>query len=172
MCDPFVGQIVLFAGNYAPRDWAFCDGQLLPISRYPHLFAILGTTYGGDGRTTFALPDLRGRVPLHPGSGVGLTERRAGERGGQESVALAVEELPSHAHAAVGSEIEGDAPTPAEAVWARSNHGDMQYSFSPGIKLHPEAIQPAGEGRSHDNMAPFLGINFIIALQGVFPVRS
>jgi microcystin-dependent protein len=172
MCDPFIGQIVLFAGNFAPRGWAFCDGQLLDISTHQSLFAIVGTTYGGDGRTTFALPDLRGRVPLHPGAGPGLTKRRAGEYGGQESVTLTVDELPSHGHTAVGSHQEGDVPGPAEAVWARSNHGDRQYSFAPEVRLHPEAIQPEGGGQAHDNMPPYLGIRFIIALEGIFPSRA
>ena len=172
MCDPFIGQIVLFAGTYAPRGWAFCDGQLLDISQHPELFAIMGTTYGGDGRTSFALPDLRGRVPLHPGIGPGLTERKAGGRGGEEAVALTIDELASHGHEAVGSDQEGDAPSPAETVWSRSNQGDMQYSFAPEVTLHPEAIQPAGGGQAHDNMPPFLGVHYIIALQGVFPARS
>jgi microcystin-dependent protein len=174
MCEPFIGQIAMFAGNFAPRGWAFCDGQLLRIAEHTALFALIGTTYGGDGRTTFALPDLRGRVPIHPGDGPDLTSRRSGERGGQEHITLTAAEMPSHSHIATAAARQGDTPKPSHAVWAGSPLEDEQYAHepTPGTQLHPEAIQPSGGGHAHDNMQPYLCVNFIIALQGFFPSRE
>ncbi|MBW2468192.1 MAG: phage tail protein [Deltaproteobacteria bacterium] len=170
--DPFIGEIRLFAGNFAPRGWALCDGQLLPIPQYTALFAILGTTYGGDGRTTFALPDLRGRAPIHAGQGPGLLNRRLGQRGGREDVALAVEELPPHSHQAVGSTNPTSATTPAGKVWGSTGRTRLYAAPGAPANLSPAAIANTGAGMSHENMPPYLVINYIIALQGLFPPRN
>ncbi len=143
-----IGEIRLFAGNFAPRTWAFCNGQLLPIAQYQALFSILGTIYGGDGRTTFALPDLRGCVPIHPGNGPGLSDRRLGQRGGAETVALNQLNLPSHTHAATATVtppalgVEGDTASPAGAIPAKSGQGEPDY--------HAGAV-----GADQVTMAPF-----------------
>ena len=171
MSEPLIGEIRMFAGNFAPRGWAFCEGQLLPINQNQALFSILGTTYGGDGRTTFGLPDLRGRFPLHPGKSPGLTDHNLGERGGQEKVHLTVNEMPSHAHTARASVDPGRRRKPAGRVCAVSPQGDRQYNRSPGVDMHDQAIQPAGGNKAHDNMPPYLGLNYIIALVGIFPSR-
>ena len=118
--EPFIGQLMLFGGNFAPRGWAMCDGQLLPIAQYSALFSILGTTYGGDGRTTFALPDLRGRVPMGFGHGPGLSAHGLGSKGGEENVTLTTSQIPSHSHQAMGSNADGNAPSPAEGTWGVS----------------------------------------------------
>ncbi len=170
--EPFIGEIAMFAGNFAPRNWAFCDGQLLPIAQYQALFSLLGTTYGGDGQTTFALPDLRGRFPLHPGSGSGLTPRSLGETGGAEAVALTIASMPSHTHAANASTGEGAFDTPQDAVHGRPASGIPQYATGPNTAMAGDAIGTTGGDRTHNNMPPYLGINFIIALQGVFPSRN
>jgi microcystin-dependent protein len=171
MSEPFIGEIRMFAGNFAPRGWAFCEGQLLPINQNQALFSILGTTYGGDGRTTFGLPDLRGRFPLHSGKGPGLTGRSLGERGGREGVQLTVDEMPSHAHTARASADPGSRRKPGGRVCAVSSKSDRQYNRSPGVDMHDEAIQPVGGNQAHDNMPPYLGLNYIIALTGIFPSR-
>jgi len=139
MCDPILGQIAIFAGNFAPRGWAFCDGQLLQINQHQALYAILGTRFGGDGRVTFALPDLRGRFPMHPGSGPGLSTRTAGERGGHETIDLNASSLPNSAKKDV---------------------------TSPNWIFRPQQID-----LEHDNLPPYLGVNYIIAIEGVFPSR-
>ena len=160
--DPLLGMIVLFAGNFAPRGWAFCNGQLLSIAQNTALFSILGTTYGGDGRTTFALPDLRGRVPLHAGAstGPGLSHRELGERGGSESVALTGAQLPPHQHTLQAApEANGD---PAGGILAAATDEKRGQTVT-GV---------AGGGQPHDNMQPYLGLNYIIALQGIFPSRD
>lgn len=181
-----IGEIRLFAGNFAPRAWAFCNGQLLPIAQNQALFSILGTTYGGDGRTTFALPDLRGRVPVHPGNGPGLTDRRLGARGGAETVTLNQQNLPSHTHAASATVtppalgVEGDTASPAGAIPAKSGQGEPDYHAgavgADGVTMAPyEApvtVGNTGGNVPFDNMPPFTGINFIICLQGIFPSRS
>lgn len=171
--DPILGQIIMFAGNFAPRGWALCDGQLLAISSNTALFSILGTTYGGDGRTTFALPDLRGRFPMHPGTGPGLSLRRLGERGGSETSTLTVNNLPSHTHAATlhASGNPADTANPAAANLGVAEAYSMQ---APSVDLAADAITTAntGGGQNFDNMPPFNNINFIIALQGVFPSRN
>jgi microcystin-dependent protein len=174
MCEPFVGQITMFAGGFAPRGWALCDGQLLSIAEHSALFSLLGTRYGGDGRTTFALPDLRGRVPMHPGTGPELTARRLGERGGEERVRLTVEDMPSHTHTATVAARPGDTFKPGEMVWAGSRQGDEQYARdpTPGATMHPQAIQPVGGDQAHDNMPPYQCIHFIIALEGIYPSRE
>jgi microcystin-dependent protein len=180
MSSPFLGEIVMFAGNFAPRGWAFCDGQLLVISQNSALFSILGTTYGGDGRTTFGLPDLRGRVPMHAGSGPGLTTRRLGEKAGQENVVLTTNQIPPHNHTAVatteGVNDRGNQETPGGNVWAKKSRDDDYSDLAPDAPMNAAAVTVAientGGGGSHNNLPPFQAVNFIIALQGVFPSRN
>lgn len=176
MSEPYLGEIAMFGGNFAPRGWAFCDGQLLPISSYTALFSILGTTYGGDGRTTFALPDLRGRAPLHQGNGSGLTPKSLGERGGEEMVSISAANLPSHSHTLPVSDETGDTDTPSASSYladASQVSGRDAHSFSGtsnsamgNLTTHPGGSLP------HNNMQPFTTINYIIALQGLFPSRN
>ena len=171
MAEPFIGQIVMFAGNFAPRSWALCDGQLLSISQNSALFSILGTTYGGDGRTTFGLPDLRGRVPMHPGNGPGLSPRNLGQKSGVENVTLNVNQIPVHNHALPASSGFGNAKGPSGNVPAMADDGERNYSSgTPNANMDPSTN--AGGGQSHTNVQPFQCVNFIIALQGVFPSRN
>lgn len=184
--EPLLGQVMLFAGNFAPRGWAFCDGQLLAISANTALFSILGTTYGGDGRTTFALPDLRGRVPIGEGRGPGLSDRRLGQRGGAEDVVLNVLNLPSHSHLAqttaelYGQSEAGDEDLLSPGVVLASGSGTSSeiYSNEPvNTKMGNSisavtTVSNTGGQQAHENMQPFLAINYIIALVGVFPSRS
>ena len=176
--EPFIGQIVLFGGNFAPRGWAKCEGQLLPIASNTALFSILGTTYGGDGRTTFALPDLRGRAPIGEGHGNGLSDYTLGERGGVENVTLTVNQMPSHSHVnstslSVSSNV-GNQSSPAGARLAVANDGENNYTSANGNGTMDvtSTIFNNGGSQSHENRQPFLAMNYIIALQGVFPPRS
>jgi microcystin-dependent protein len=174
MSDQFVAEIRIFAGNFAPIGWAFCNGQLMPISQNTALFSLLGTTYGGDGKSTFALPDLQGRAPMHPGQGPGLSLRDLGESDGQPAVTLLESELPLHSHGkrALTTPATAFAPSNTDAL-ARSVGGNAYaVTGSPEASLDPTAIQPAGGSQPHDNMQPFLVLNFIIALQGIFPPRG
>ena len=168
--EPFIAQIMLFGGNFAPRGWAFCDGQLLAISSNSALFSILGTTYGGDGRSTFGLPDLRGRVPMHAGTGPGLTPRRIGERTGVENVTLIESQMPSHSHGMNFVNVPGDNDRPSGDYLGRS--AIYSATTTPLGQLNANTIANAGGGQSHENMQPSLVINYIIALQGVYPSRS
>lgn len=180
--EPFIGQITIFAGNFAPRSWAFCDGTLLPISQYTALFSILGTTYGGDGRTTFALPDLRGRVPISPGQGPGLSDYRLGQRGGVEDVTLNITQVPSHNHNLNASPNAGTSATPTgnfiakhQVTVERGNtvDGDSFTPDSTGLgSMNTGSISNTGGSQSHENRPPFLAINYIIALQGIYPSRN
>ena len=170
--EPFIGEIIMFGGNFAPRGWAFCDGQLLSVSENQALFSILGTTYGGDGRTTFALPDLRGRVTIHPGTGPGLTPRSLGEMGGQERVTLTTNQIPSHNHDIKAHKTEGDSSSPDGNFPAKSGEGDPDYNSSSDATMNSDAIGNTGGDQPHNNMPPFQTINFIIALQGIFPSRN
>lgn len=177
MAEPFIGEIRMFAGNFAPRGWAFCNGQLLPISQHSALFSILGTTYGGDGQTTFALPDLRGRAPMHWGDGPGLTLRRLGESGGSEKVTLTTSEMPAHNHQLSASSAHGDTPAPegalnATAVDIAQQPLNVYHGGTPNATMAPQAIRSAGGGQPHNNMQPFLCVSFIIALEGLYPSRS
>ena len=169
MADPFIGEIRLFAGNFAPRFWAFCDGQILPISQNTALFSLLGTIYGGDGRTTFALPDFRDRVPMHHGQGPGLSLRDIGESGGSAQVTLLAAEMPAHTHTIGTTSSSATAGTAsgsaALGISAKNAYGAVQ-------NMAPMASEAAGGGQSHENHQPYLGLSFIIALQGVFPPRS
>ncbi|MFT6178909.1 MAG: microcystin-dependent protein [Akkermansiaceae bacterium] len=171
MSEPFIGQIQTFGFNFAPRGWAQCDGQLLAISSNTALFSLLGTTYGGDGRTTFGLPDLRGRFPMHLGNGAGLTSRRWGQKSGQEDHTLATSEMPSHSHGqAVTAEV-GNQASPVGAVPATANDGESNYSTN-AANLSTSNTTNVGGNQSHNNMPPFLVINFSIALQGIYPSRN
>ncbi len=179
--DPFLGEIKLFAGNFAPRAWAYCDGQLLAISQNSALFSILGTTYGGDGRTTFALPDLRGRAAIHPGTGPGLRTYQLGQRGGSERIQLSIANLPSHTHNATSTTTihVGDNNSQDEPEDNFLGTGQF-YSSAPaaGTTLNSAAatttttIGMQGGQQSYSNLQPFLGVHYIIALQGVFPSRN
>jgi len=169
--EPFIGEIIMFGGNFAPRNWALCDGQLLSIAQNTALFSILGTTYGGDGRTTFGLPDLRGRVPMHPGSGPGLSSRKLGQKSGVENVTLNVNQMPSHNHLPEAYSDFGNQKGPGGNVPAMADDGERNYSSAtPNANLDP--TENAGGSQSHTNVQPFLCVNFIIALQGLYPSRN
>ena len=169
MSEPFVGEIRMFAGTFAPRNWAFCDGQLLSISQNDALFSLLGTIYGGDGRTTFGLPDLRGRFPMHQSN-----VHRLGQKGGTENATLTVGQLPPHSHTLRYSSGRADATTPQNNALAVSASGDQQYSTqtSPIADMHPNSVAQAGGSQAHNNVSPFLCIHFIIALFGIYPSRT
>ncbi len=171
MSEPFVGEIRMFAGNFAPRGWAFCDGQLLAVSQNDALFSLLGTIYGGDGRTTFGLPDMRGRIPIHAGSGPGLSPRRLGAKFGSENETLTVNQLPSHTHPFQASGDLADQSDPTNNLPGNSPSIDLYREGSPVINLNTAAVTNVGGSRSHTNLMPFLCINFIIALFGIYPSR-
>ncbi len=173
MSEPFIAEIRIFAGNFSPRGWAFCNGQLLPISQNTALFSLIGTTYGGDGRTTTALPNLQDRLPMHPGSGPGLTTRRLGERGGVNEVALTEAQIPNHAHS-VGA-VQSSFTPPDTADPSNAHHGTapMYNATTAGtVDMAAGAVADAGGSQPHENRQPFLAINFIIALTGLYPSRS
>jgi microcystin-dependent protein len=172
LSEPFVGEIRMFAGNFAPRGWAYCDGQLLAVSQNDALFSLLGTIYGGDGRTTFGLPDLRGRVPIHAGQGPGLSSRRLGSKGGVEKVTVTVNELPSHVHP-IASTASASAGNPGGSVLAKTGDDFIygEVAGSPTTLLNAAATRHVGGSQSHSNLTPFLCIHFIIALFGIYPSR-
>ena len=171
MSDPYVGEIRMFGGNFAPHGWAFCDGSLVDISLNYELFSLLGTTYGGDGQATFALPDLRGRAPVHLGQGAGLSNYVIGATGGSETVTLTVDQIPPHTHTAQAQAEPGTQPDPKGGVWADSTLN--QYSSNAAnTTMNPLSILPAGGSLPHDNMLPYQCINFIIALEGLFPSQG
>ena len=169
--EPFIGQIMMFAGNFAPRGWALCNGQLLPIASNTALFSILGTTYGGDGQTTFALPDLRGRVPMHMGQGPGLSPRKLGERGGRETDTLTVNNLPSHNHAMNAANADAKSASPAGNLLGNAQT-QVYASGSAGAQMSTQSVSNTGENQPFSIMQPFECINFVIALQGIFPPRD
>jgi microcystin-dependent protein len=175
MADPYIGEIRMFGGNFAPAGWALCDGGLMPIVENEALFALIGTTYGGDGQSTFARPDLRGRLPVHQGQGPGLSPRVIGQIGGTETVALGPSQIPSHAHSLLGTSNPASTRSPAGALFARPE--DPLYS-QPGpvggdiVAFAPQALEPTGGGQPHVNVQPFLCVNFIIAVFGIFPPRT
>ncbi len=174
MADPFVAEIRIFPFNFAPKGWAFCNGQLLPISQNTALFSLLGTTYGGDGKSNFALPNLQGSAPMHPGQGPGLSLRDLGETGGSETVTLLNSEMPVHTHALRASVEQGDNRAPSPALSLAVSIGAFAYvaGSPPPSHMAPQALSPAGGSLPHNNMQPYLTVNFCIALQGVFPPRS
>jgi microcystin-dependent protein len=172
--DPFVAEIRIFPFNFAPKGWAWCDGQLLPLSQNTALFSLLGTTYGGDGKSNFALPDLQGRTPMHPGQGPGLSLHDLGETGGSETVSLLESEIPSHSHTLRGNNNLGDTPTAAGNTLARyANNNIYQQTVNQNLVfMAPESLPPAGGDQPHNNMQPYLTFYFCIALQGVYPPRT
>jgi microcystin-dependent protein len=177
MADPFVAEIRIFPFNFAPKGWAFCDGQILPLSQNTALFSLLGTTYGGDGKSTFALPDLQGNSPMHPGQGPGLSLHDLGETGGEETVTLLQSEIPSHVHnVGMATTATGDSLTPVGCTWATVPFGrgflNTYNSGPPTAKMLTTLILPTGGSLPHNNMQPYLTLNFCIALQGVFPPRT
>jgi microcystin-dependent protein len=171
---PFLGQIAMFAGNFAPSGWALCDGQLLAISSNTALFSLLGTTYGGDGQTTFALPDLRGRAAIHPGKGQGLTPKILGERGGSESVALTTANLPAHNHALNVSSAKATSNSPTAKYHADSGLFDKDYAATAtdGVSMDAGAISNTGSNVPVSIMQPYLGMNYIIAVNADYPSRN
>jgi len=175
MSEPFIAEIRIFAGNFAPRSWAFCNGQLLPVAQNTALFSLIGTTYGGDGRSTTALPNLQGRAPMHPGRGPGLTDRRLGQRGGVETVTLTEAQMPNHTHTLRASNLPGDLQVPAsDRSLARAQGGNayQQNTSSNLVPMADQALPNAGGSQAHNNMQPYIAINYIIALQGLYPSRS
>lgn len=171
MSEPFIGEIRMFAGNFSPRDWAFCDGQLLAITQFTSLFSILGTTFGGDGRSTLALPNLKGRSPMGAGHGAGLTHSVLGERGGSQSVVLNQTNLPAHSHDLYGSANEVETNLP-DGEHLPGNENELYTSPDNAVAMNAGALQPSGNSQAHNNMQPLLTINFIIALNGLYPSRS
>jgi microcystin-dependent protein len=174
MSSPFVAEIRIFAGNFAPTGWATCDGQILPISQNTALFSLLGTTYGGNGQSTFALPNLQGSAPMHAGQGPGLSERLLGEQGGEQNVTLLVSELPAHSHGAVATSGSNQ-DSPAANAWSSigtTRTPPALYSDTQNTQMSPLALAISGGSLPHNNMSPYLCLTFIIALQGVFPPRS
>ena len=170
--EPLLGQIQAFGFNFAPRGWAFCNGQLLPISQNQALFALLGTTYGGDGRTTFGLPDLRGRVSFAFGSGPGLSNYVIGEKGGAETVTLNTNQIPSHSHTANAANESANSNRPTGNVLASPETNIYRENQAPDTQMHANIIGDTGGGQSHPNIQPFLVINWCIALDGTFPSRN
>jgi microcystin-dependent protein len=182
MAEPFIGEIRMFGGNFAPRGWAFCNGQLLSIAQNTALFSLLGTTYGGNGQTTFGLPNLQGRFPMHWGNGAGLTPRQIGEISGTESETLNLSQIPAHAHAASGTPravaAKGNSNMAQGNVWSK-DAGVQSATYSsgaPDTNMRADAVlvavQPAGGSQPHNNVPPFQCVSFIIALEGIFPSRS
>jgi microcystin-dependent protein len=173
MADPFVAEIRIFPFNFAPKGWAWCDGQLLPLSQNTALFSLLGTTYGGNGKSNFALPDLQGRAPMHPGQGPGLSLHDLGETGGSETVTLLESEIPSHSHTLRASLSDGISREAVGQNPASGIGGIVAYA-APGAltQMSPNALTPAGGDQPHNNMQPYLTFYFCIALQGVFPPRT
>lgn len=174
MADPFVAEIRIFPFNFAPRGWAFCNGQLLPLSQNTALFSLLGTTYGGNGVSNFALPNMQGNAPMHPGQGPGLSLHDLGETGGSATVTLLQSEMPSHPHALMASSTSGTQSLPTANSLARTS-GALPYlppAGAPLVAMSPAALSPAGSNQPHNNMMPYLTLSFSIALQGVFPSRT
>lgn len=169
--EPFIGTIKYFGFNFAPRGWAQCDGQLLAISSNNALFALLGTTYGGDGRTTFALPDMRGRLPVHFGQGPGLSNRPIGQRGGAEQVTLTANQA-GHSHALRGTTGEGNQTVPTGHALAQDGTDNTYRNETPTVAMAADSLLPTGGGQAHENRSPFLTVNCNIALFGIFPSRS
>ncbi len=176
MADPFVAEIRIFPFNFAPRGWAFCNGQLLPISQNTALFSLLGTTYGGNGQSNFALPDLQGSAAMHQGQGPGLSLRDLGEQSGSQTVTLIISEMPAHTHT-VSGKVAGGTASPTDLVWGTSNAAKVAANFyapaaAAPVNMNPGALSITGGSQPHNNMMPYLTLNFNIALQGVYPPRT
>lgn len=170
--EPFIGEISWFGGNFAPRGWAFCNGALLPIAQNTALFSILGTAYGGDGRTTFALPDVRGRTVIHSGSGPGLTPRALGSKGGTENETLTINQIPAHSHNLNASAGGANSATPSNNVLANTGRTRIYEGGIPNATMSSSAIAATGGSQPHNNMQPYTTLNCIIAIQGIYPSRS
>ena len=171
MSEPFLAEIRIFPYNFAPRGWAFCQGQLLPISQNTALFSLIGTTYGGNGVTTFGLPDLRGRVAVHVGQGPGLSNYDLGQQAGTETVTLTTGQLAPHAHPAKCLNANGNQYQPNDGVWAVDAGQSPQYGTTKASAMAPNIIGPSGQGQPHSNIQPYLTVNYCIAMQGIFPPR-
>lgn len=175
--EPYTGEIRIFAGKFAPRHWAFCDGQLLQISQHPDLYSLLGTRYGGDGRVSFGLPDMRGRIPIHQGQGRGLTERKMGMKGGFERVTLSIDQMPEHSHSLVGVQKQATNVSPAQMMYAEPAD-TTDFLYNPGTdsiavkQMNENIISDNGAGQSHENEMPYICVNYMISLFGIYPPRS
>jgi microcystin-dependent protein len=167
VAQPYVGEIRMFAGNFAPAGWMFCEGQLLPISEYETLFNLIGTTYGGDGQSTFALPDLRGRIPLHFGNGFTLAET-----GGVETVTLTVSQIPAHSHAFLGTSSNATDANAINNVVAQAGTFFPYINVNPNVAMAPQSIAATGGSQPHDNFQPYLCVDFILSLFGIFPSQT
>ena len=178
MADQFISEIRIFAGNFAPTGWALCNGQLMPISQNTALFSLLGTTYGGDGKSTFGLPNLQGAAPLGAGQGPGLSFRSLGESGGEQTVTLLTTEMPAHTHTPQADAAGGGNAVPTNNSWGvGGGRGSPPAPYAPSatptnVAMSPQATSPTGSGQAHNNMPPYLCMTFIIALQGIFPPRT
>ena len=172
MSEPFVGEVRLFAGNFAPNGWAFCDGQLVPISENETLFNLIGTTYGGDGQNTFALPDLRGRVPVHQGSNGQSGFYVVGEQGGVETVTLSAPQMPAHTHAMLASTTAASSAHAAADVLGSSAAMNLYGTGTPNMAMDANALSALGGGQPHDNMPPYVALNYIVSFFGVFPSQN
>lgn len=172
MPEPFVGELKMFAGNYAPYGWKFCDGSRLPISEYETLFTLIGTTYGGDGQSTFQLPDLRGRVPVHQGRGTDGITYILGETGGVESVTVTTQQMPRHNHIMFATTSAAALPNVANALPATGTLSQLYWGDPPDQAAAPQAIGPMGDSRPHSNLQPYLCVNFIISMFGIFPPQG
>lgn len=171
MADPYIGEIRLFAGTFAPVGWEFCDGRTVSIPEYEPLFVLIGTTHGGDGTETFNLPDLRSRIPVGQGSGPGLAQSFLGQASGSEQVTLTANQMPQHTHSAQGSSAAAMSANPEQGVWA-ARAGTPYSAAAPSAALNATAVSVNGGGEPHDNVPPFLAVNFIIATSGIFPSRD
>ncbi|NND33139.1 MAG: phage tail protein [Saprospiraceae bacterium] len=172
MSEPFLAEVRIFAGNFAPRGWAFCNGQLLPIAQNTALFSLIGTTYGGDGRTTTALPNIKGRAVMHPGRGPGLTARRLGQKGGAEHITLTEAQMPSHKHTVMAASAPAEQSEPMGNDLARSVGGTIYGNSTTLVDMAPQSLTNSGGSLQHNNMQPYLTMNFIIALVGLYPSRA
>jgi len=171
MSEPFLAEVRMVGFNFAPRGWAFCDGQILPINQNQSLYSLLGTTYGGDGRTTFALPDIRGRTPIHVGRSNGGGDHRLGQKSGEETHTLSANEMPNHDHVVMATSENANQPSPQGHVFARSTN--TIYRSPDGLTpIKSDSVLHVGGGQAHENMQPYLAVNYCIALQGLFPSRN
>lgn len=173
MSQPYVGEIRMFGGNFAPAGWAFCNGQLIPISENDVLFSLIGTTYGGDGQATFALPNLQSRIPIHAGQGPGLGQNyQLGEAAGNDSVTLTTQQIPNHTHALVASTDPANTPNPGNNVLSAPVTATPFFIQTPNVPMNPGILAPQGGSQPHDNMMPFLCVSFIISLFGIYPSQT